>query len=619
MNKILSRLIRGLVPAPQPTAPNVVKADCDSLISAGQELEDRGDFEAALECYQRAVREAPESPRALLNVGNALQRLGRFDDSMEVLQHAIQRAPDYGPAHFNLGLLLKERGKNKAAESALLHALRLQPSMIEAMLILADLYEVDERNDEAQHQYERALQLTPDHVAVLFDYGMFWSRRRRFDKAAECFSRVRTLDPGFQDIESIELFSLNYRTDVDARSIAREHHRVGANIARAAGSHFVAWTNDPIAERPLRVGYVSGDFLTHPVAILLRPVLEHHDQTRFVTYCFSNTPQSDQVADFLRERTQNWRSISTMNDDEVVEQVRRDEIDILVDLSGHTARHRLPVFARHPAPIQVTWLGYLNTTGLPAMDYRICDQHTDPSGSSEFLHTEQLVRMPHSQWCYMPWHYTEIVREPGVQRPDTVLFASVNKERKISDECLALWLRVLSQVPHGRMLVLDFPQVASRANFLKRVERHGIDPARVAVRGRETISEYFKTLAQVDIALDTFPYNGATTTLDTLWMGVPIVALRGDRGISRSGYSILKTLGADELIAETPEDYVALNVHLARDGQWRGDLRSTLRTRMERSPLMDHAGFTLALEERYREMWRKWCAGRSTENRPIVT
>jgi predicted O-linked N-acetylglucosamine transferase (SPINDLY family) len=343
----------------------------------------------------------------------------------------------------------------------------------------------------------------------------------------------------------------------------------------------------------------------HPVAVFLRPVLEEHDRDQFSVFCYSNYPHPNPIADFLRERSDYWREISALHDADLIEQIRRDEIDILVDLSGHTARQRLPVFARHPAPVQVTWLGYLNTTGLPAMDYRVCDWHTDPPGCEE-LNAEQLVRLPHSQWCYMPWHEAEPVDRPHAARPGSIVFGSFNQDRKISDDCLRSWMEILALVPEAELLVLDF-QPSLQKNFLERVRRFDIDPARVTVRGRESIARYFEAIGNVDVALDTFPYGGATTTLDTLWMGVPIVALRGTRGISRGSYSILKTLGADDLIAQTPDEYVRLNARIARDGEWRNHLRQTLRQRLVASPLMDAGRFTEALESRYRDLWRAWC------------
>jgi len=344
----------------------------------------------------------------------------------------------------------------------------------------------------------------------------------------------------------------------------------------------------------------------HPVAVFLRPILEQHDRKHFEIYCYSNYSEPNPIADFLGERTDCWRDIAGMSDADFAVCVRDDEIDVLVDLSGHTARNRLPVFARHPAPVQVTWLGYLNTTGLPAMDYRLSDWHSDPAGS-ETLNSEKLVRMPHSQWCYMPWHEASVEPVPHADRPGAIVFGSFNQDRKVSDDCLGAWAQILRSVPAAELLVLDFHDPAKQRNLTERIERLGLDPARIEIRGRESIARYFASMSNVDVALDTFPYGGATTTLDTLWMGVPIVALRGDRGISRSSYSILKSLGADDLIAETREAYVELNVRVALDRAWRERLRATLRDRLIQSPLMDAKGFTVALESRYREMWDTWC------------
>ena len=606
MRKLLTKLAKGSA-IPRDVRSGGQSASCGDLIAAGQKEEDRGEFLAALACYQRATEVDPTMPRAHLNVANALQRLGHQEEAIEALRRSIACAPDYAPAHFNLALLLNDRGDRNAAENALLETLRLQPAMLEAILVLADLYEAEDRLDDAERRYRQAIDLAPDHPGVLFNYGMYCSRRRRFDEAMRILHRVRTIEPGFRDIESVVLFSLNFRTDIDPLTIASEHRRVGAQISSAAAPRFTSWANTPVPDRRLRIGYVSGDFLMHPVAVFLRPVLEHHDRERFETFCYSNYPNTDPVGEFLRERSQHWREIARMSDDDVAIQVRRDEIDILVDLSGHTARHRLPVFAKHPAPVQATWLGYLNTTGLPEIGYRICDGHTNPVGSEDDLGTEALVRMPHSQWCYVPWHLAPQVPTPHESRPSALVFGSFNQGRKVSDTCLRLWCSVLARVPAAELLVLDFPEPAMRKTLLERIERMGGDPRRVKVRGRESIARYFETLGNVDIALDAFPYNGATTTLDTLWMGIPIVALRGRRGISRSSYSILKTLGLDELIAETPDEYVEINVRLALDRSWRARLRASLRTMMEESPLMNSSGFTEALERRYRAMWLDWC------------
>jgi len=582
-------------------------AEADRLIAEGHPIEDRGDFEAALVLYRRAADAAPGYGRAHMNVGNALQRLDRIDEALAAQKRAVECAPDSPAARFNLASLLRNQGELQAAEAELHEALRLQPDMLAAVLVLADVYDARQRFDQAEVEFRRALTMAPDHAGALLNFGMFCVRQGRLDEATQFVRRAKALEPGLKDVESFLLFTDNFRTDIDAVTIFDEHRRVGAAIQRAAGAPFTEWTNAPDRDRPLRVAYVSGDFRHHPIALFLRPVLENHDPRHVETFCYSNYPEANEVADALRARCRHWANVSGQDENQFTESIRRDGIDILVDLSGHTNGSRLPAFARHPAPVQVTWLGYLNTTGLPAMDYRICDRHTDPEGETEHLHTERLVRMPHSQWCYAPWIGMERLPVPQARRRAPVVFGSFNQYVKITDDCLALWRDVLSRVPDSSLLVLDIRQPETREKFLERIQRYGIDPARVAVRGRQSITDYFNAIGSVDIALDTFPYNGATTTLDTLWMGTPIVALRGERALSRGCYSILKALGADELIATGHDEYVEINVRLARDADWRSRLRDTLRPRLAASPLMDAKRFVADLEGLYREMWRAWC------------
>ena len=277
----------------------------------------------------------------------------------------------------------------------------------------------------------------------------------------------------------------------------------------------------------------------------LKPILQGHDRSKFEIHCLSNYAEPHPVTTTLRELADRWHDIARLDDSQVVDLIRREEIDILVDLSGHTDRHRLGVFARHPAPVQVTWLGYLNTTGLTTMDYRICDAHTDPEGETEHLHTERLVRMPHSQWCYVPLardSKDSIDRTSNARTPSS--FGSFNQYPKITDDCLAMWSRILSRVPHAELLVFDVRQAESRSSLRARMVAQGIDTARVSVRAaRGDDSPVFRRDRQRRHRARQFPYNGATTTFDVLWMGVPLVAMRGERGISRGSYSILETLG----------------------------------------------------------------------------
>ncbi len=588
----------------------------DLLIAEGNALEDKGEFRAALDCYRRAATMAPVYPRAHLNIGNALRRLNRDDDAIAAFRKALQYAPNYAHARFNLGALLSAIGRHEIAELELRAVLRQQPEMLQAVLVLADSLQASGRLADAEREFHRAMDLSPDHAGANFNFGLLRMRQNRFAEALDYMVRAKALDPDVKDVESVMLFSLSFRDDLDADSIAREHRRVGTAICREAGPPFATWSNQPDPERRLRLGYVSGDFRLHPVALFLRPVLERHDKQRFEVFCYSNSKGADTIKRALQDRAEHWCEISGLDDRSFSERIRADEIDILVDLSGHTNSNRLFVFARHPAPVQVTWLGYLNTTGLPRMDYRICDWHTDPSGETEVLHSERLHRMPHSQWCYVPWGYMPQVAAPHADRPEEIIFGSFNQFLKISDACLALWARILDRVPEATLTVLDV-EGPNRRSLLDRLARHGIESTRVSLHGRQNLHDFYAAIGNVDVALDTYPHNGATTTFDTLWMGVPLVALRGERGISRSGYSILRSLDMPELIAGTADEYVELNVRLASDASWRSRLRATLRDRLAASSLMDGERFTRDLEAGYRQMWRTWCASHRSGVLPI--
>jgi protein O-GlcNAc transferase len=613
----------------------------DRLIEQGNGFEDSGDFEAALSCYREAVHLAPHYSRAHMNVGNALQRLGRLGEALVAQREASVRAPDYAPAHFNVASLLLASGDLTGAESELRDALRLKPDMAEAMVVLADVLEATGRIADAEAELKCALRLRPGFAGAALNLGLLYLHSDRIDQAEATLLQAASLDPSLASVESALgglylrtgrvsaarrafrqaldkdptfhgaqsplLFSLNLSPEFDAATIFREHARIGQGMVRSAEHAFATWTNRPDAERRITVGYVSGDFRKHPIGLFLRPVLEQHDRARHEVHCYSNHKTVDEVTRLLQQSVEHWHPIAAESDRGVADRVRRDEIDILVDLSGHTEHNRLAVFAMHPAPIQAAWLGYLNTTGLATMDYRICDRHTDPEGATEHLHTERLQRMPHSQWCYAPYYDVPLVApDPGEGRT-AVVFGSFNQYMKISDSCLDLWCRILAQLPEARLLALGVPSGKTQDAFRHRLAKRNIDQDRADVRDRVGILEYFAAIASVDIALDTFPYNGATTTLDTLWMGVPLVALRGDCSIARGSYSILQTMNLPELIASGPDDYCQLNVLLARDRNWRARLRLGLRSRLEASPLMNGAMFVTELESAYRQMWRAWC------------
>ena len=615
----------------------------DQLIAQGNAREDAGEFDAALARYGEALSIAPDYARAHLNVGNALRLLGRLQEAMAAQREALRCNPDYPPAHLNLAMLLVDSGDPADAEAHLREALRIDPDMAEAAVVLADVLAVAGRIADAEAALHQAISIRRDFAGAMLNLAQLYLRQGRFDEAedmlvnasaidpaflgghcalaslyfrtgrgadgAQAMDRALALDPELPQYQSSYLFSLNLRSDKDAPAISAAHARLGAGIARAAGTPFKTWPNVVGSARRIKLGYVSGDFGMHPIGLFMRPVLRGHNRRGFEVHCYSNRKSEASMTQELRASVDGWHEIAGISDRLVAEQIRRDEIDILVDLSGHADGNRLGVFALHPSPVQVAWLGYLNTTGLPAMDYRICDRYTDPEGVAERLHTERLYRMPHSQWCYVPVYEVPLMLQPHVEDPGRIVFGSFNQYAKISDACFDLWCKVLGAVAGSRLVVLDVPPGRARNHLRDRLVLDGIDPDRASIRGREAIVDYFTAIGNVDIALDTFPYNGGTTTLDAVWMGVPVVVQRGDRGVARSGYSVMQSLQMPELIAAGADEYVAINLRLAGDARWRSELRRTLRQCLAASPLMDASRFVADLEAGYRQMWRTWCKG----------
>ncbi len=375
-------------------------------------------------------------------------------------------------------------------------------------------------------------------------------------------------------------------------------------LTAAAAPH----CNDRTGDRPLRVGYVSPHFRHHAVSFFVEPVIAAHDRQRFEVFLYANTTRSDATTQRYGQMPLAWREIAALDDDAAAQTIRDDRIDILVDLSGHLANNRLPLFARKPAPVQVTYLGYQTTTGMSAMDYRLTDPHSDPPGLTDEDYTEKLVRLPGSFFCYQAPPGTPEANELPAAASGHVTFASLNHVNKFTPELFAAWGRILRTVPNARLMVLAYTPGELEHKLRRIVAEQGADPAQVEVVNRRPGLAYFQFHASIDIALDTFPFNGHTTVCDALWMGVPSVMMEGDRYSSRFGGSGLVTLGLQEWIARDADEYVAIAANIAGDLPRLAELRRTLRERLAASPLCDAAGFARKLEAAYRQMWHTWCA-----------
>jgi len=614
----------------------------DRLIAEGNSAEDRGNLQEACAKYREAVAAAPAYARAHLNLGIGLEASGQAPEARREFEAALVLEPQNPFVNYNLGNLLLQQGDVERAESLLRAALRDKPEFPEAHVALSNI--LIERGDEegAETALQAALKARPDYVGALYNQARVLRGAHRLSEAEvvlrkaiavepeylpalellanvlrsqsrigdalDCYAAARRLAPGKIDIQSAELFTLNFVEDISPEELFARHKAFGEQLEKAIPRKFHAFPNARDPERRLRVGYLSGDFWRHPVALFAIPVIERSTEEVF---CYSTGGTPDEVTETLKKAADVFRDAHAMSDDELADAIHRDRVDILVDLSGHTGEFRLGVFARQPAPVQATWLGYLNTTGLSRVHYRICDAFSDPAPAADELHTETLVRLPHSQWCYRPFIPDIPTRGLPSKQNGFVTFGSFNQIAKVSSGIRRLWAEILKQVPDSRLLVAGVSDGPARDGLLADLEAAGVSPARISTVPQAVLAEYLRSMGGVDIALDTTPYSGGTTTCDALWMGVPVVALHGTRSISRSAASILSSVGLVDWIAPTPEEYVRRAVDFAGDEARLDKLRGTLRGKMRSSPIMNETAFVRGLEDAYRTMWRAWCEDRS--------
>jgi FkbM family methyltransferase len=588
----------------------VLTIDCrhaDSLHLLGLIAHQLGRHAVAAGLIGRAIAVDGTASTYQSSLGVVLKGLGRLDAAISAYKCALCVAPDYAEAHFNLGNASKDSHRLDAAVAAYTAAVRTRPYYVEAHSNLGIVLRDRGHLERASGAYKAALCIKPDYAEACFNLGIVLKDLGRFEAAADAYKAALRIKPDYAEAYSNLLFSLHYRADVSGGAILAEAQEFAEQFEKGLPRPSFGNSADP--DRRLRVGYVSGDFRRHPVSYFLTAVLPRHDRTAVEVFCYSNNAQIDDVTDHLRGAVDHWRSIAGLSEERAAEMVSADDIDILVDLSGHTALNRLPMFARKPAPVQVTWLGYPGTTGLTAIDYRLVDGITDPELEGNGHATETLYRLPDGFLCY--WPPTE-APEPSISKrqDDPVTFGSFNNSAKLSPATLDVWAELLDRLP-GARLVLKGRLLGDRAaagRFLEPFEERGIALERIVLAAHlPSMTEHLTAYRDIDIGLDPFPYNGTTTTCEAMWMGVPVVALCGERHSGRVGASLLTRVGLEDLIAEDVEDYIRIAVDLANDHVRREGLRQTLRLRMAASPLCDAPSFTRRLETAYRDMWRRWC------------
>lgn len=572
---------------------------------------DQDNLAKAEACYQQALTLNPNYLNAYNNLAVVLVQQGKLTEAETCCHRALSLAPPSADAYNTLGNVFREQNKVTQAFACYQRALELEPHFPEVHNNLGNILKDQGKLTEAVAYFQRALALNPKLVEACNNLGSTFKEQGTVEEAIGCYRRSLAIKPK-ADIHSRLLFNLNYLADVDAATIFFEHQRFEAHYAAPLVSSIQVLLNNCHPHRQLKIGYVSPDFRKHAVAYFIEPILAHHDHAQFEIFGYYNHSTTDEVTQRLQSYTDHWRNCATLSDELLAQQIREDQIDILVDLAGHSAGNRLLVFARKPAPVQVTYLGYPNTTGLSTIDYRMTDGYTDPEGIAEKFNSETLVKLPTSYFCYRP--PTETLQTPPPPSPALhngyLTFGSFNYYAKLSAKILVCWAKLLHAVPGSKLLVktISLNDVTTRQTCQARFAKLGVSSDRLILITEATaLDEHLAIYNQVDLALDSFPYNGATTTCETLWMGVPVVTLVGERHVSRMGLSILSTVGLTELIAYTKEEYIQICLKLVNDTSYLQDLRATLRERMQSSPLMDGATFTHYLEKSYRQLWERWC------------
>lgn len=568
----------------------------------GTSLQRIGKVREALECLKRAIELAPDSPAAHNNLGTALQSLSRFAEASDCFQRAIALDPNNAEAHNNLGNALRKLGRPEEALASYRKALSLRDDSPDIYSNLGNILKEFGRLDHALACYERALSLAPQSAHVHNNLANTFKEAGQLDEAIACYRKAMTVRPDLVVAHSGLAYTMHFHPSFDAASILKEHKAWNVAHARQYAVERRTFEIDRSPDRPLRIGYISPDFRDHVVGRLLLPLLENHHRSSFEVFCYADVTTPDSMTDRLQKCASHWQVTFGDSDEQLAQRIRNDRIDILVDLTMHMAGNRLLAFARRPAPVQVTYLAYCSTTGLETMDWRLTDPFLDPPGTDGF-YTERSYRLPRTYWCYQaPPEAPEIALLPA-EMSGHITFGSLNNFCKVSRPAMETWAKILLALPTSR-LILHAHEGVHRRRTKDFFASLGVSPDRIEFVGFEPMERYLKQYHRIDIALDSFPYAGGTTTFDALWMGTPVVTLNGQTAVGRGGVSILSNLGLAEFVAADQEKYIEIALQLASDPDALKALRRSLRQRMCQSPLMDAGQFARDIETAYKKMWQ---------------
>ncbi|HIJ80723.1 MAG TPA: tetratricopeptide repeat protein [Desulfuromonadales bacterium] len=592
---------------PLQKAVRLLPADAETHNNLGSILNNLGRHSEAETSLRTAVTLKPDYVEAYNNLGVVLKARGNLHEAESSLRRALELKPDYAFAYNNLGITLKELRRNEEAVAALLRAVELTPDFAAAHNNLGAALHESDRLEESAESYRRAVELNPDYAEAHNNLGNALKELGRFEEAEASLRRAVAIKPDFAEAHSNLLLTLNFMAHTFDMAHFNEACRYGETVTSQVASRYTAWQCESNPER-LRVGVVSGDLRNHPVGHFLESVIAHLAPSRIELFAYSTYRVEDQLTSRLQPYFSGWKSLSGCDDGAAARLIHDDGVHILLDLSGHTANNRLPLFAWKPAPVQASWLGYFASTGMPEMDYLLVDETGVPPGQ-EGRFTEKAVYLPDTRLCFSPpQHVQEITALPAMSS-GYVTFGCFQNMPKISDGVVKVWGEIFRALPTARLRVqckqLGGSNLETEGRFIERLQQQGIQPAQVTCHGTVSREEYLASHSEVDVILDTFPYPGGTTTCEALWMGVPTLTLAGDTLLSRQGASLMTAAGLPEWVAASEAEYVAKSIAVAHDLPGLSALRMGLRDTMLKSPLCDAPRFARNLEAALWQMWSR--------------
>jgi predicted O-linked N-acetylglucosamine transferase (SPINDLY family) len=584
----------------------------EALTQLARVLLDMNELDAAVGYLQQACSLDPGQPETHANLGNALARLGRLDAAESSYRRALNLRPSFHEVQNNLGTVLAEAGRFEDAIECYCAALQIEPDFVQGHVNLGNALSQLGQSGRALNSYRKALSIDPKSVKALYNMGNTLKELGPLDAALASYRRALALQPDFPEVLTNVLFTLNYRKDASPSSSLLEAKAYGAMVNRHA-REYSDWNVHPKAERRLKIGLVSADIRNHPVGFFLESILEQfrNDETKLDIHVYCNSLRSDDVTERVRGYCSAWHGVTGLSDSQLAKRIHNHAIDLLVDLSGHTAGTRLGAFAWKPAPVQVTWLGYFATTGVAQIDYLIADSVT-LLHSQEPFYTEKIWRLPETRLCFTAPNIKLEVGPLPCLSSGHVTFGCFSNAAKLNAEVLSTWARILQQVPASRLLLKakQFVESSVREQVVHQFEILGITPDRVSFEEASSRPDYLAAYHRVDITLDPFPFTGGTTTAESLWMGVPVLTLAGERMVERQGVGLLTNAGLPDWVAQDESDYVRRAIQHASDLQGLAELRGRLRAQVLASPVFDAPRMARNLEAAFRGMWARWCATR---------